>query len=86
MRVTGETAIRLAEKYGLPIHKRGDADEGFREDIPLEDAQRILSEGDPELIYAEAEPELIAAVRREIATGKPGAIPSDSRGEGGGTR
>jgi hypothetical protein len=86
MRVTGETAIRLAERYGLPIHKQGDAGEGFREDIPLEDAQCILREGDPESIYTEAEPELIAAVTREVATGTPGAVPAASRGEGGGTR
>jgi hypothetical protein len=86
MRVTGETAIRLAERYGLPIHKQRDAGECFREDIPLEDAQRILREGDAELIYAEAEPELIAAVRQEIATGTPSVVPADSRGEGGETR
>ena len=45
MRVTGETAIRLAERYGMPIHKHEDAHEGFRADIPLEDAQQLLRVG-----------------------------------------
>ena len=70
MRVTGETAIRLAEKYGTPIHKHADAREGRREDIPLEDAQQILRDGQPKLIYADAEPELVAAVIEEVATGE----------------
>ena len=70
MRVTGETAIRLAEKYGTPIHKHADAREGRRDDIPLEDAQQILRDGQPELIYADAEPELVAAVTEEVATGE----------------
>ena len=70
MRVTGETAIRLAEKYGTPIHKHADACEGRRDDIPLEDAQQILRDGQPKLIYADAEPELVAAVTEEVATGE----------------
>jgi hypothetical protein len=70
MKVTGETAIRLAERYGLPIHKRPDANEGYREDIPLEDAQWILNNSDPNLIYVEAEPELVSNATAEIATGK----------------
>ena len=73
MRVTGETAIRLAEKYGLPIQKHGDADEGYREDIPLEDAQWILRNSDPDSIYVEADPELVAGITREIATGEADA-------------
>ena len=70
MRVTGETAIRLAEKYGTPIHKHPDAREGRREDIPLEDAQQLLRDGRAELIYTDAEPELVAAVTEEVATGE----------------
>ena len=70
MRVTGETAIRLAEKYGTPIHKHADAREGRREDVPLEDAQQLLRDGQAELIYADAEPELVAAVTEEVATGE----------------
>jgi hypothetical protein len=65
MRVTGDLAIRLAMQYGLPIHKRAAASEGYREDIPLEDAQWIARNSDPELIYVEAEPELIEAVEGE---------------------
>ncbi|HXG67821.1 MAG TPA: hypothetical protein VNO70_22160 [Blastocatellia bacterium] len=49
----------------MPIHKHPDPREGFREDIPLEDAQWIVSHADPELIYVEAEPELIATVEGE---------------------
>jgi hypothetical protein len=60
MKFTGETAVRLAEKYGLPIQKRADEHEGYRADIPLEDAQAILRDGDPQTIYVEAEPELAA--------------------------
>lgn len=70
MRVTGETAVRLAERYGLPIHKHPDGSEGYRQDIPLEDAQWILHNADPDLIYTEAEPELIATITEEIATGQ----------------
>jgi hypothetical protein len=65
MKYTGETAVRLAEKYGLPIHKRPDEDEGYREDIPLEDAQRMLRNGTAEAIFVEAEPELAARVSNQ---------------------
>ena len=71
MRVTGETAVRLAEKYGLPIHKLPDGSEGYREDIALEDAKAILRGGDPEAIFTEAEPELVSAVTEEMVTGVP---------------
>ena len=71
MRVTGETAVRLAEKYGLPIHRLPDGGEGYREDIPLEDAKAILRRGEPDLIFTEAEPELVSAITEEIATGVP---------------
>jgi hypothetical protein len=64
MKVTGEKAVDLAMRYGLPIHKRADAHKGFREAIPLEDAQEILLHGDPESIYTEAEPELVALLSR----------------------
>ena len=74
MRVTGETAVRLAERYGLPIHKHPEANEGYREDIPLEDAQWILHNGDPDLIYTEAEPELVATITEEIATGQQSVL------------
>ena len=62
MKVTGETAVRLAETYGLPIRKAADEKEGFREDIPLEDAQWILRHGEPESIFVEAEPEMVELV------------------------
>lgn len=62
MKVTGETAVRLAETYGLPIRKEPDEREGFREDIPLEDAQWILRHGEPRSIFVEAEPELVESV------------------------
>ena len=62
MKVTGETAVRLAETYGLPIHKEPDEKEGYRADIPLEDAQWILRHDNPRLIYVEAEPELVESV------------------------
>ena len=58
MKFTGETAIKLAEKYGLPIHKQADEHEGYREDIPLEDAQTLVRNGKSEVIFVEAEPEL----------------------------
>lgn len=67
MKYTGETAVALAEKYGLPIQKKADEHEGYREDIPLEDAQWILNNGDPDSIYVEAEPELAKTVNEEIA-------------------
>ena len=86
MRVTGETAIRLAERYGLPIHKHEDAHEGFRADIPLEDAQQMLRDGKPELIYTEAEPEQIATVTQEIALGTSGVLLLDSQDEEGGAQ
>ena len=54
----------------MPIQKRADEHEGYRADIPLEDAQQILRDGQPELIYADAEPELVAAVTEEVATGE----------------
>ena len=84
MRVTGETAVRLAERFGLPIHKCADEREGYREDVPLEDAQRILRGGGHELIYAEAEPELIAAAAEEVATGESRVVLVDPPREGGG--
>lgn len=59
MKVTGETAVRLAETYGLPVQKEPDEKEDYREDIPLEDAQRILRHGDPQSIFVEAEPKLV---------------------------
>lgn len=63
MKVTGEKAVDLAMRYGLPIHKRADATEGYREAVPLEDAQEILRHGDPETIYTEAEPDMIAQLQ-----------------------
>ncbi len=65
MKVTGEKALDLAMRYGLPIYKRADAHKGFREAIPLEDAQEILRHGDPESIYTEAEPELLASLSQD---------------------
>lgn len=62
MKVTGETAVRLAETYGLPIRKEPDEKESFRQDIPLEDAQWILRYGNPQSIFVEAKPELIESV------------------------
>jgi hypothetical protein len=62
MKFTGEIAVRLAEKYGLPIQKKADESEGYRADIPLEDAQWILEHGDPEIIFVESEPELAVSV------------------------
>ena len=62
MKFTGEIAVRLAEKYGLPIQKEAGDTEGDRADIPLEDAQRILQHGNPETIFVEAEPELADSV------------------------
>ncbi|HZS08758.1 MAG TPA: hypothetical protein VFD58_28240 [Blastocatellia bacterium] len=62
MKVTGETAIKLAMRYGLPIHKEPDEAEGYRADIPLEDAQWIVSHSNHKLIYVEAAPELVMAV------------------------
>lgn len=63
MKVTGELAVRLAERYGLPVHKKADEKEGYREDIPLEDAQWILQHDDPEKIFVEAEAELVESVK-----------------------
>lgn len=62
MKATGETAVRLAETYGLPIQKKADEKEGYRQDIPLEDAQWILRHGEPDSIFVESEPEMIALV------------------------
>ena len=62
MKYTGDKAIRLAEKYGLPIQKRVDAHEGYRADVPLEDAQWVAIHGDPDSIFVEAEPALADAV------------------------
>jgi hypothetical protein len=62
MRVTGEIAVRLAETYGLPIQKEPDEREGYRADIPLEDAQWILRHGESSSIFVEAEPELVESV------------------------
>ena len=66
MKYTGETAVSLAERYGLPINKRADEHEGYRNDIPLEDAQWILNYGDPDSIFVEAEPEMAKTVNEEI--------------------
>ena len=70
MKYTGETAVKLAERYGLPIQKEADESEGARDDLPLEDAQWILNHGDPETIFVNAEPELAEAVKDE-KTGLP---------------
>lgn len=86
MRVTGETAIRLAERFGVPIHKQAGAGEGHREDIPLEDAQWILRNGDPDSIYADAEPEMVSAVVEEIATGESRPLLVEEEGGGGAGR
>ena len=70
MKYTGETAVRLAERYGLPVQKQADGEEDYRQAIPLEDAQWILQHGDPNLIFVEAEPEMAEVVNEEIM-GKP---------------
>ncbi|HWQ32091.1 MAG TPA: hypothetical protein VNQ79_04345 [Blastocatellia bacterium] len=67
MKASGETAVRLARRYGLPIHEEADAHEGPRQDIPLEDALWIVDHADPQSIRVEAEPELIATVITEPA-------------------
>ena len=42
----------------MPIHKQADGHEGYREDIPLEDAQTLVRNGKSKVIFVEAEPEL----------------------------
>lgn len=65
MKFTGEQALELAERFGLPIQKEPDAHEGYRNDVPLEDAQRILKNGDPETIFVEADSEMAAVLKEE---------------------
>jgi hypothetical protein len=70
MKVTGEIAVRLAERYGTPIHKEVDQNEGRRESTSRSKTREwILRHGNPETIFAEAEPELINTVRAERTAG-----------------
>ena len=66
MKFTGEIAVRLAERYGLPVQKEADEQEDYRADIPLEDAHWILKHGDPESIFVEANEKLADAVKNEF--------------------
>ena len=65
MEFTGKVAVALAEKYGLPIQKQTERNEGFRNDFPLKDAQWILDHGDPAAIFVDAEPDMAELMRED---------------------
>lgn len=49
-RITGHHAIRIARRDGVRLRKYADPTEGYRDNVPVDEAERIAAE-DASLIY-----------------------------------